>query len=180
MSRGQTRAGYLTLLLTSMQCKKPRNSFMGATRRSTQTLLFARDGVFINPTSSDWPVLRPRLLSGRKHFSGHSICGRRSNFVKEEHQIEAIAKFCGWKNIIDIHGVLHGTAPNFRARAIPDYLTDLNAMHEAELRLDADQLAKYAHWLQVFVVGSGRISQCTTAAERAQAFLRTLNLWEAA
>jgi hypothetical protein len=60
---------------------------------------------------------------------------------------------------------------------IPDYLNDLNAMHEAENILSSekwqrrdyiDYLSEDDQWLHVH----------STAAQRAEAFLRTLNLWE--
>jgi len=63
---------------------------------------------------------------------------------------------------------------------IPDYLNDLNAMHEAEKRLRTprgdesnrmaeDRMVEYAE----------RLNYCidATAPQRAEAFLRTLNLW---
>lgn len=67
--------------------------------------------------------------------------------------------------------------------AFPDYLNDLNAMHEAEKRLvkeDApEMLGNYhAHLIQVMdckTCSWRRIH--ATAAQRAEAFLRTLDLW---
>lgn len=63
---------------------------------------------------------------------------------------------------------------------VPDYLNDLNAMHEAE-----DELIKRLLWgdyrraLQKVTNDSGDHVNCirATAAQRAEAFLRTLNLW---
>lgn len=63
---------------------------------------------------------------------------------------------------------------------LPDYLNDLNAMHEAELTLlknDALFWHKYASYLdenyvnQPYTVGA-------TAAQRAGALLRTIGKWE--
>ena len=67
---------------------------------------------------------------------------------------------------------------------LPDYLNDLNAMHEAEKLLTKKQRPFYAGELidatvaecmeqhaEVFVVAHA------TAAQRAEAFLKTLNLW---
>lgn len=51
----------------------------------------------------------------------------------------------------------------------PDYYRDLNAMHEAEKIFDNGQILRYVQWLP-----RGALS---TAAQRAEAFLRTLNLW---
>ena len=57
---------------------------------------------------------------------------------------------------------------------LPDYLSDLNAMHEAEKVLTAVQRAQYIQELE-------RICEydiCfATASQRAEAFIRTLNLW---
>lgn len=64
---------------------------------------------------------------------------------------------------------------------LPDYLNDLNAMHEAEKRLTDEQLADMAEWIGVddneAPAKSWRILLRATAAKRAKAFLRTLNLW---
>jgi hypothetical protein len=71
----------------------------------------------------------------------------------------------------------HGSIP-------PDYLKDLNAMREAEKKLTEDKWPKYREHLRTAVLGPVRVvSQwCkadihATAAQRAEAFLRTLNLW---
>lgn len=67
-----------------------------------------------------------------------------------------------------------------------DFYSDLNAMHEAEKSLTIDQQAEYwvclhhltdadectGHWLDLKATG------CATAAQRAEAFLKTLGLWE--
>ena len=73
--------------------------------------------------------------------------------------------------------------------ALPNYLNDLNAMREAENRLNYYQLSTYEDML-VKVVNAGdsatwwyedsgyRLAVIrATAAQRAEAFLRTLNLW---
>lgn len=61
-------------------------------------------------------------------------------------------------------------------RSQDDWTSDLNAMHEAESMLGTspDWSAKYIEILQ-FVGGFQGIR--STAAQRAEAFLRTLNLW---
>jgi hypothetical protein len=61
-------------------------------------------------------------------------------------------------------------------------LNDLNAMHEAEKVLDAGQWDDYQQQLREQVRGKGAhprdiSSSHATAAQRAAAFLRTLNLW---
>jgi hypothetical protein len=60
---------------------------------------------------------------------------------------------------------------------VPNYLNDLNAMHEAEkvIRGDHDLWGRYLVFL------SQSAPECrvfSTAAQRAEAFLRTLNLWD--
>src|SRR5688572_15654820 len=66
---------------------------------------------------------------------------------------------------------------------IPDYLSDLNAMHEAEKALTKGPGCKpwwdYCDWLKDIVPQNvGNESHVhATAAQRAEAFLRTLNLW---
>jgi len=65
--------------------------------------------------------------------------------------------------------------------SIPDYLNDLNAMHEAEKVLtDDDENERYCQALHD-VCGAdqfpSRVVIFATAAQRAEAFLRTLNLW---
>lgn len=71
-------------------------------------------------------------------------------------------------------------------RVLPDYLNDLNAMAIAEMRLGSPELQNryQAEILEVTYndyerrFNQGVFNQLTaTAAQRAEAFLRTLNLW---
>lgn len=57
-----------------------------------------------------------------------------------------------------------------------DPLNDLNAMHEAEKTLSRPQWETYCEYLIGVVCDSCPIY--ATAAQRAEAFLRTLNLWK--
>jgi hypothetical protein len=65
----------------------------------------------------------------------------------------------------------------------PDYLNNLNAMHEAEKMLTADQFEQY-RWIlwdickQVRVKDWYRCYLSSTAAQRAEAFLRTIGKWK--
>jgi len=62
---------------------------------------------------------------------------------------------------------------------LPDYLNDLNAMHEAE-KVIGINMRSYLETLQRVVdetCGGGAYAHTATAAQRAEAFLRTLNLW---
>jgi len=71
--------------------------------------------------------------------------------------------------------------------AIPDYCNDLNAMHEAEKAFENDyQREEYAARIingdmwksEQFSEGDAETTLFATAAQRAEAFLKTLNLWK--
>ena len=83
----------------------------------------------------------------------------------------AIAEACGWRP--DKRG-LGWLSPHGYYAPEPDYLTDLNAMHEAEMVLTADQWYKYDSLMPL------RDPQKihATARQRAEAFLRTLGKWK--
>lgn len=115
--------------------------------------------------------------------------------MKPELQRIAIAKACGWtiETTKDPQSWLFGgwppNTPTYGLsihttyyRELPFYLSDLNAMHEAE-----KVIPKGSHQEQMYLVSLGwnidmtpadarRLSHAT-AAERAEAFLHTLNLW---
>jgi len=136
--------------------------------------------------------------------------------MKPEEQRIAIAEACGWKPDDDgdgtgwkgswIHQRLIGMKPTFRGgkvvsylieQTVPDYLNDLNAMHEAEKVLSTEaQQFNFANilydltqgfkpdevqdWLPDFweVSRSNVFAHIhATATQRAEAFLRTLNLY---
>ncbi len=65
---------------------------------------------------------------------------------------------------------------------VPDYLSDLNAMHEAEKVIGPKQKPYYCSELWDLTVtpnSNHEWKMChATAAQRAEAFLRTLNLWK--
>ena len=85
--------------------------------------------------------------------------------MSPEQQRIAIAEVCGLDGAKD---------------AFPDYLNDLNAMHEAEMKLIAGDLdTEYRETLDK-VCGQYAIIFRATAAQRAEAFIRTLNKWEEA
>lgn len=77
-------------------------------------------------------------------------------------------------------------AGEYMTPRLPDYLSDLNAMHEAEKALTLDQLPKYMAWLCYKVdlrndqLAFDWVRTHATAAQRAEAFLRTLNLYDSA
>lgn len=56
----------------------------------------------------------------------------------------------------------------------PNYCTNLNAIHEAEKKLNDSQIDQYKHRLQIAVTEKERISQCTTARQRAEALVAVI------
>jgi hypothetical protein len=97
--------------------------------------------------------------------------------MNKEKQLIAIAEACGWKPnpfLMDMSGQVFPQSP-------PDYLNDLNAMHEAEKLLTHDQEDTFTEylWRQK---KQDRIANSylwhSTAAERAEALLKALNLWK--
>ena len=92
--------------------------------------------------------------------------------TKEQINI-AIAEACGWKPAPRERWELDGRVERFR----PDYCNDLNAMHEAEKMLNREsgyhEIGGYGLYL---VALEHNVS--STAAQRAEAFLKTLNLWK--
>ena len=69
----------------------------------------------------------------------------------------------------------------FGSGGVPDYLNDLNAMHQAEKVLKEEHLDAYGDWLADGNSSGGRPSELchwhATAAQRAEAFLRTIGKW---
>ena len=110
--------------------------------------------------------------------------------TKEQQRI-AIAEACGWskprKARLQGRPVTYWLPPDssymdsrIYEQQLPDYLNDLNAMHEAEKKLSNEKKEAYAVTLHnicgnvPFWFG---IAHATTA-QRTEAFLKTLNLWE--
>jgi len=97
-----------------------------------------------------------------------------------EQQRIAIAEACGWApdpfgyHVKDPAGI---TGPRFRLDELPDYLNDLNAMHEAEKGLDATRQNEYSYQLEAACCPR-EYGWHATAAQRAEAFLRTIDKWE--
>jgi len=89
--------------------------------------------------------------------------------IPKEQRI-AIAEACGWTKGYD-------WSRSDGIGVLPDYLNDLNAMHEAEKALDGmDQLTYLAklHEGNHYCSWAGT---CATAAQRAEAFLKTIGKW---
>ncbi len=103
-----------------------------------------------------------------------------------EAQRIAIAEACGWTNVAPriVKNVKHQgddiTVGIWSDNGwIPDYLNDLNAMHEAEKVLTYEQLEVYCNILHKPNHGVYWAIHAT-AAQRAEAFLRTIGKWEEA
>lgn len=124
--------------------------------------------------------------------------------MSPEEQCIAIAEACGWHNCgIGLTGIPFGHEPDYQekqrttgypqfGKKLPDYLTDLNAMHEAEKVLT--EQFKFGDYIAALWVVTGNkpssanfwteknykgFERCihATAAQRAEAFLKTLGLW---
>jgi hypothetical protein len=113
-----------------------------------------------------------------------------------EQQRIAIAEACGWTNVAPriVKNVKHEgddiTVGIWSDDGwIPDYLNDLNAMHTAEKTLTQDQMIDYSQHVGKSVTSHLPASRAAwvdfglihaTAAQRAEAFLRTIGKWEEA
>ncbi len=88
----------------------------------------------------------------------------------------AIAEACGyWPTMRGVPVWYERDGGHVVFNDLPDYLNDLNAMHEAEKALNEEQMCDY---IQKYIRESCPTRwTCATAAQRAEAFLRTLNLW---
>ena len=108
--------------------------------------------------------------------------------MNNEKQRIAIAEACGWefmdagkfagvdyKLVIPPHELSYTMTPDAAIRSTPNYLNDLNVMHQAEKVLTDDDHKKYRSWLVVVCYGQHWLA---TAAQRAEAFLRTIGKWE--
>lgn len=98
--------------------------------------------------------------------------------MKPEEQRIAIAEACGWEPSPSglWYGLSGGQTAGFKdgkVSELPDYLNDLNAMHEAEKSLTPAQFRDYRkqlNWLKDYGVTA-------EASERAEAFLRAVGKW---
>ncbi len=110
--------------------------------------------------------------------------------MNKEKQRIAIAEACGWKMhdhpdcLAKKEGwvsrdwetwVMNPSGLLVFKHDIPDYLNDLNAIHEAEKVLNNVQRERYR--TELVYMHAGR-DVFATAAQRAEAFLRTIGKWE--
>jgi hypothetical protein len=109
--------------------------------------------------------------------------------MKPEEQRIAIAEACGWKRTgVWLNFWISPCGKEFKEEdgfPLPDYLNDLNAMHVAEKFIKAAHI--YNEKLELVVLGYALQNKDSiaefmlrraTAAQRAEAFLRVLNLWK--
>jgi hypothetical protein len=97
--------------------------------------------------------------------------------MSPEKQRTAIAKACGWTEIDELLANTSMGKPPGKICSfdyLPDYLGDLNACHEMEKGLTYEQIDDYYIELAKRMVRPFR----ATASQRAEAFLRTLELWQ--
>ena len=120
--------------------------------------------------------------------------------MNNEKQRIAIAEACGWKNVkltnheevdIDSRSTIYwsgftGLPPEFRHHLnrvrVPDYLTDLDAMHEAEKVLSRGAGYHQTGGFGLYKTALAEVCDeqhpiDATASQRAEAFLRTLGKW---
>lgn len=91
--------------------------------------------------------------------------------MSPEKQREAIAIICGYEQRPDGYWREVGMIGSC---GIPDYLNSLDAMHEAEKFLpSAEACRNYSD-----ILDDGNGGHFATAAQRAEAFLKTFNKWE--
>jgi hypothetical protein len=104
---------------------------------------------------------------------------RKINMNKEKQRI-AIAEACGW-NYIDSKTIYPRGIKDGVTLELPNYLNDLNAMHEAEEVLTPNQRIEYMEWLGMCSDDYGHKVWTyvhSTAAQRAEALLKALDLWK--
>jgi hypothetical protein len=93
---------------------------------------------------------------------------------------ETIAKACGWRrvDIFEWDGSFCLPKQYVELSDLPNYVEDLNATHEAEKTLNKHQACLYLTHLNDLHKSLFECFVHATAEQRAEAFLRTLNLWK--
>jgi hypothetical protein len=114
--------------------------------------------------------------------------------MNQEQQRTAIAEACGWKRQEPDSCFFDDPTESFQVYVVdlPDYTADLNAMREAEDVLTEEQLYDYGNKLDWVTLPKTSMEMCcvhspeagmypelfrATAAQRAEAFLRTIGKW---
>ncbi len=100
--------------------------------------------------------------------------------MNPDEQRIAIAKACGWSKFTPDTIQYTARRADGKWGGLPDYLNDLNAMHEVEKQLNTPvHMQKHAwnNYKTMLEDATNGSSFHATAAQRAEAYLRTLNLW---
>ena len=107
--------------------------------------------------------------------------------MKPEQQRIAIAEACGLTNVAPmiVKNVKHEgddiTVGIWSDDGwVPQYLNDLNAMHEAEKTLTDKAHEEFRLNLYDLIRDDSRLIVSSTATQRAEAFLRTIGKWKEA
>ena len=113
--------------------------------------------------------------------------------MSPEAQRIAIAEACGYKRLSQHEAVWSHKGWNYKMGHLPDYLADLNAMHEAEKVLTDEQFFDWSKDKHTDMSYNGHLFRLVdnstpgnrpcryhspTATQRAEAFLRTIGKWE--
>ena len=106
--------------------------------------------------------------------------------MKPEEQRIAIAEACGYSlvgfRVYKKNGTVMGEFIGIHdslGTCLPDYCNDLNAMHAAEKWLFQNHGDLWSHYITAIERITGSLSSIhATAPQRAEALLRTLNLWK--
>lgn len=125
-----------------------------------------------------------KFETGEKYIGGTSICvtsptGKSANgYVGKAYRSND--SISGWDSN---DGVYFGIEdifkhPNHVFGPVPDYLNDLNAMHEAEKTLTDKQYELFTLHLGPLTSQRKREYISSTASQRAEAFLKTIGKWE--
>lgn len=97
--------------------------------------------------------------------------------MNPEKQRIAMAEACGWSP--SDNGRFHLLQNGKSLTKLPDYLNDLNAMHEAEKMLkDKHLLYTNSYLPEVYKSHFMDDIVCATASQRVEAFLRTIGKWK--
>ena len=106
--------------------------------------------------------------------------------MSPDEQRIAIAKACGWAKFTPDTIQFTAQRSDGKWDLIPDYLGDLNAMHQAWLTLSHFNRDCFESALYSVIVGQAEYNRNddqpyitnATALQRARAFLETVGLWE--
>ncbi len=102
--------------------------------------------------------------------------------MSPEEQRIAITEACGWT---ETEAWLNGrrcfehadSNAGWDFDSLPDYLNDLNAIHEAEIQLEAEDNHAYGCYCSELYEKYGNMVSLT-ASQRCEAFLKTIGKWK--